>query len=417
VSAIPDSYTAVHRYDGAIIQRQRCDDPDPVALRQRDLGIVRDVCRYHFLTTDQIRELWWPGKSPQAARRRLVKLFRGGYMERFRPYSPRGSFEWTYYLAAAGHRLLRTVGIIDPDARFKPRDVFDYGRALHDVQVNAWVLAYRRLLGPALLDWQGEHQLTPPRGTRNGQRTLDQGWSIEGLRDPQPRPVVPDAALRIADDSGKGARSFLLEYDRTTRTDKNFDKFRRYDNLVTSWWCETKLAEHSDAPYVLFICQDEGQRDDFLARADQELTGHRWHPNHPAAPHQYTGRRQILFCDERDIHHRHTEARRLPPYPPGHPARQGSDAEIRGVRLPAGAPNPARVAAPSPEGNGVAEPVAGRTGANATLVSGIREAAPGNAEDLRRTQAETERRRPGAAALEGIPVPATRPFERADTAV
>ena len=57
-----DSYTAAHRYDGAIIQRQRCDDPDSVALRQRDLGIVRDVWRYHFLTTDQIRELWWPAR-------------------------------------------------------------------------------------------------------------------------------------------------------------------------------------------------------------------------------------------------------------------------------------------------------------------------------------------------------------------
>jgi len=176
-------------------------------------------------------------------------------------------------------------------------------------------------------------------------------------------------------------------------------------------------ADHSEPPYVLFICQDEGQRDDFLARADQELTGHRWHPNHPAAPHQYTGRRHILFCDERDIHHGHGHVRRLPPYPPGHPARNSGDAEIRGVRLPAGAPNPARVAAPLPEGNGVAEPVASRTGAKATLGSGIGEAAPGNADDLRRTQAETESRRPGAAVLEGIPVPATRPFERADTAV
>jgi hypothetical protein len=88
---LPDSYTAVHRYDGAIIQRQRCDHPQPCSLRQRDLAIVRDAWRYHFLTTNQLRELWWPGKSIQAARRRLVKLFRAGYVERFRPYSPRGS--------------------------------------------------------------------------------------------------------------------------------------------------------------------------------------------------------------------------------------------------------------------------------------------------------------------------------------
>ena len=88
-----------------------------------------------------------------------------------------------------------------PRARFKPRDVFDYGRALHDIQLNAWVLAYRRLLGSALLDWHGEHQLTPPRTARQAQLRLDDDWSVEGLRDPQPRPVVPDAALEIADDA------------------------------------------------------------------------------------------------------------------------------------------------------------------------------------------------------------------------
>jgi hypothetical protein len=97
------------------------------------------------------------------------------------------------------------------------------------------------------------------------------------------------------------------------------------------------LGDHDDPPYILFVCQNQAQRDDFLTRADQELTGHRWHPSHPTEQHQYVGRRRILFCDERDIHHRQLEARRLPPYPPGHPGRHGRDAEVRGVRLPGGA--------------------------------------------------------------------------------
>jgi Replication-relaxation len=224
---LPDSYTAVHRYDGAIIQRQRCDEPAPCVLRERDLAIVRDVWRYHFLTTNQIRELWWSGKSIQAARRRLVTLFRASYLERFRPHTPRGSYEWTYFLSAGGHRVLRELGVIDPGARFKPRDVFDYGRALHDIQVNAWVLAYRRRLGSELLDWQGEHQITPPRGSQQAQLQLEDHWSVEGLRDPLPRPVVPDATLEIDHDGAQGSRLFLIEYDRTSRTDKNYDKFRR----------------------------------------------------------------------------------------------------------------------------------------------------------------------------------------------
>jgi hypothetical protein len=96
-------------------------------------------------------------------------------------------------------------------------------------------------------------------------------------------------------------------------------------------------ADQGEPPYVLFVCQNQAQRDDFLTRADQELTGHRWHPSHPTEEHQYVGRRRILFCDERDIHHRQLEARRLPPYPPGHPARHGRDVGVRGVRLPGGA--------------------------------------------------------------------------------
>jgi hypothetical protein len=336
---LPESYTAVHRYDGAIIQRQRGDDPEPCALRQRDLAIVRDVWRYHFLTTNQIHELWWAGKSIQAARRRLVKLFRAGYLERFRPYSPRGSYEWTYFLSAAGHRLLRDLGVADPASRFKPRDVFDYGRALHDIQLNAWILAYRRQLDAALLAWHGEHQITPPRAARQAQLRLNDDHSVEGLRDPQPRPIVPDATLEIARYGSERPRLFLVEYDRTSRTDKNYDKFRRYDNYLTWWWRHTALASRPEPPFVLFICQDDTERDDFLARADHELTGHHWHPTHTADQHQYIGRRHILFCDERDAHLGQLHARRLPPYPPGHPARTGGGGLVRGVQLPTGRDN------------------------------------------------------------------------------
>jgi hypothetical protein len=78
-----------------------------------------------------------------------------------------------------------------------------------------------------------------------------------------------------------------------------------------------RFGGRADAPYVLFICQDDAQRDDFLARADRELTGHRWHPLRPADQHEYTGRRRILFGNERDAHQGH-----------------GREAEVRGVRLP-----------------------------------------------------------------------------------
>jgi Replication-relaxation len=84
-------------------------------VQPRDVSIVADVHRYKFLTAPQLRELWWPESSVQAADRRLLKLFRAGYLDRFRPISldrfrpisRRGSFPWTYQLGVEGHRLLQ----------------------------------------------------------------------------------------------------------------------------------------------------------------------------------------------------------------------------------------------------------------------------------------------------------------------
>jgi hypothetical protein len=59
-------------------------------------------------------------------------------------------------------------------------------------------------------------------------------------------------------------------------------------------------------------CQDSEQRDLFMAAADHELTGYRWHPSDPGQ-HRYLGRQRILFATEIDIHQGPLEARRLGP--------------------------------------------------------------------------------------------------------
>ena len=46
--------------------------------------------------------------------------------------------------------------------RYERRDVYDYTYVLHDLHVNSWVLAYRRALDGALLDWEGETAFEPP---------------------------------------------------------------------------------------------------------------------------------------------------------------------------------------------------------------------------------------------------------------
>jgi hypothetical protein len=320
---LPASYIDAHRYDGAAIERGRRDRREPCTVQPRDVSVIGDVRRHKFLTAPQLRELWWPQRSIQAADRRLLKLFRAGYLERFRPLARRGSFPWTYQLGAHGHRLLQQAGLIGSRERFVPRVVYDYGHVLHELQLNAWVLAARRALGSALLSWDGETHIEPPLEIRRSQLRLHDNWLAEDLCDPRARPLRPDAILEILGDGhAAGRRLFLVEYDRTRRVDKNYDKFRRYDTFLCWWWRHTQLADSDEPPFVLFICQDESQRRQFISAADRELTGHRWHPTAPPEKYDYVGRRRILFAIEHDAHNGVLEAWRLPAYPPTHPARR-----------------------------------------------------------------------------------------------
>jgi hypothetical protein len=224
---------------------------------------------------------------------------------------------------------------VRPRERFGRREVYDYGHVLHDLQLNAWVLAYRRASGDLFLSWEGETHIEPPREARGRQGVLSVGdyWSAEWLRDPRPRLVRPDAVLEVARTDGDGSRVFFVEYDRTRRVDKNYEKFRRYDTFLCWWWQHTGFAD-GDRPFVIFICQDEDQRDRFLNAADRELTGRLWHPS--AAPDEkvYIGRQGVLFACELDVHVGRLEARRVPSVPPGDARRRGAADDVRGVRLP-----------------------------------------------------------------------------------
>jgi hypothetical protein len=44
----PASYEAVHRYDGAVIQRGRRERLEPCVVQPRDVTLVPDVRRYKF---------------------------------------------------------------------------------------------------------------------------------------------------------------------------------------------------------------------------------------------------------------------------------------------------------------------------------------------------------------------------------
>lgn len=337
MTSLPASYVESRRYESATIQHQQAEQPVPCPLQPRDVAIVNDVRRYRFLTGRQLRELWWPAGGPRAAQRRLRKLFEAGYLDRFRPLSYRGSYPWTYHLSAGGHQLLQRAGFVDRRQRFHGRTVYDYSYVVHDLQLNSWVLAYRRGLGDQLISWDGETEIYPPDDLSKGQLKLGGNWTADGLRDPRPRLVRPDAVLELDGVDGEPDRTILVEYDRTRRIDKNYEKFRRYDSFLTWWWHHSVYADRSEPPFVLFICQDAEQRDQFLEAADRELTGHCWHRHAKLSEREHPGRRHIVFAVEMDAHSGHHQALRVPAYPPGHSLRE---AVYQRVRLPGGGAAP-----------------------------------------------------------------------------
>ena len=320
----------VRRYDGAVVARGHRDELVPLAVQPRDLQVIDAVRRHKFLTAPQLLELWWPGGTPQVGRRRLLRLFEAGYLDRFRPLATRGSFPWTYQLGREGHRLLHAAGLVERGKRFEVREVYDYRYVLHELHLNAWVLAWRRLLGDRLLAWEGETQIDPPGGVRKAPLRIRGEDTLLGLRDGRAKPLRPDDVVEVVAADG-AVRPLLIEYDRTRRVDKNFEKFRRYDSFLCWWRVETRF-DGEFCPYVLFVCQDEEHLGLFLDAADHELTGHL---SRGSARERYVGRRRTLFADEAAMHRGEAVAYRVPAEPPNvYFPRSGEDAVVRGVKLP-----------------------------------------------------------------------------------
>ena len=283
---LPASYTAVHRYDGAMLQLGRRAETVGCPLTGRDLAIVRDVWRYRFLSTEQLRGAPFarthaascPPPARQALSGRPPRALPTLQPPRLLPLDlstrPRRP------PPAAGHRASR------PARPLRAPRAIDYSYVLHDLQLNTWVLAYRRLLDGTLLEWHGETPIHPapeaPPSPARPRRRLDRR---RPQRPRRPARLSPTPCSRSPAPTARRRGPCSCEYDRTRRVDKNYDKFRRYDAFLTAWQQDTGFARlgDEDPPYVLFICQDPDQRDLFMAAADHELTGYRWHPATPTS--------------------------------------------------------------------------------------------------------------------------------------
>jgi Replication-relaxation len=350
---LPSSYEAVHRGDALLLLRDR--RPPPVELaadlapQPRDLEILRALWRHRFLLTSQMAREWWSSRSLYAAQKRLLRLTAAGWVTRFRPRLARGKHEWIYQLAHRGFKLAKTFHdehgpYIPHQARWRERQVRDYRVVEHDLQVNAWVMAYRQLAGELVVDWLGPDEARLELPTRyeerrfrpvrlaDVKRALPGYEQAGGLRLERLAPVVPDASLRFWFEESEREFELLVELDRTRRPVKNLDKLRRYDALITGWWLlHDRLQLMDEPPLVVFVCTDEQQALALLDAAEHEVTGRLANPGDSPARWRYPGRQRMLFAAERDVHEGDGRAWMLEPQP----ADNAGDSRAREVDLPA----------------------------------------------------------------------------------
>jgi hypothetical protein len=271
-----------------------------------------------------------------------------GWLRRFGLRRPRGTQEPGYVLARhgflAGQSHRGPSGPYIPgEAKWQERNLADYRVLEHLLQTNAWVLAFRALVGEHALDWLGEQEgrLEVPTKLLEGRRVMVEADDLEleryrrmrDLRAQEFGRVWPDATVTMDMPSAGRRFDLMVELDRTKRPAKNFDKFRRYDALITGWWRRVeRYRRMGEPPAAVFVCADEAQVFAFMGAADGEVTGRLARPGTAESTWPYPGRERMLFVAERDAHEGSLRAWKLP----AAPTRSHAELAAREVRLPGG---------------------------------------------------------------------------------
>jgi hypothetical protein len=354
-----DTYAAVHRGNRVLLLRDQQPPSEKhaedLAPQARDLEILRALFRHRFLLTSQIADEWWPGKSLYAAQRRLLRMTAAGWVTRFRPRLSKGKHEWIYQLDRKGFELgKRAWGLdghyIEAEAKWRPRHVTEYSAVEHDLQLNAWVFAYRRLAGENVIEWLGPEQgridvpTTYDRDRRRFRRVDLQDATLASRSYDHPRalqlehfgPLFPDATLTLWCDSIGAEVDLLVEFDRTRRATKNVDKLHRYDAFLTAWcWMTDRYKHAKELPYVIFVCPGEREARSLMRVADREVTGeYRNYGRPPRHGWPRPGRERMLFVAEEDVHDGLALAWSLPRHPAGE--RESDDFWTVDAELPLG---------------------------------------------------------------------------------
>jgi hypothetical protein len=166
-----------------------------VRLTERDLRMLVKCALCRWLTTDQLRRLYFPGATLNAVQKRLRKLADVGYLRSHREHP---TAESIHAVGPKGKPLVDEKGVEVMASSDVPRQVE------HLCGVNEVRIAVEQgsvPLGYFFAYWQ----------------LADLGWRYQ---------AIPDAVFAVLSPEH---RTFLVEYDRGTETlEKLFEKLRRY---------------------------------------------------------------------------------------------------------------------------------------------------------------------------------------------
>ena len=260
---------------------------------------------YKFLTRAAARVSTGLARTEQVGRRRLTKLFHAGHLDRFRrSRAPAARSRGPTSSARKVTACFARSASSSARARFEPPDGLRLPlRPPRGPPQRVGARVAPACSGPRSLAWDGETEYrsadrsAPTPRCASMTTAASKGCATRGRGSSGPTRC---SRSRAAPSKAPARSSSSTTAPR--RVDKNFEKFLRYDGLLCWWWRHTWLAARPRSPFVIFVCQDDGQRDTFLEVADRELTGHLWHPSDGAGGHEYVGRDHILFATEVDMH-------------------------------------------------------------------------------------------------------------------
>ncbi len=194
-----------------------------VRITERDVAMLVKCALCRWLTTDQLRRLYFPTATLNAVQKRLRKLADAGYLRSHREHP---TAESIHTVGPKGKPLVEEKGVEVAAGSDVP------GQVEHLLGVNELRLGVEQ--SPVAVAYCSAYW-----------QLADLGWRY---------PAIPDLVFAVRSPE---RRAFVAEYDRGTETlDKLFEKLRRYGEGLEGFPFEAVL-----------VVTEETRRLDLLSRA------------------------------------------------------------------------------------------------------------------------------------------------------